>query len=144
MAEDATQATFTTIWRRAAAGQLEPLRSSSARPLLLATARGECSNANRARERQLRLIDRVTHEPRRADVPNSLESEMIMTEIREAMAQLPRHQRDVVELVAWSELSLIETAEVLQVPVGTVKSRLFRARQRLSTSSVATLLGGDQ
>lgn len=145
VAEDATQSTFTTLWRFAATGRLEPLRSTSARPLLLATARGECSNANRARERQLRLVDRVKNEASRAQAPDSwVESELIMTEIREALAQLPHHQRDVVELVAWAELSLTETAVALQVPVVTVKSRLSRARQRLLTSFIATLLGGDR
>jgi hypothetical protein len=42
LAEDAVQATFAALWRRAVAGKVEDLRLDSARPLLLAMARDEC------------------------------------------------------------------------------------------------------
>jgi RNA polymerase sigma-70 factor (ECF subfamily) len=57
---------------------------------------------------------------------------------RRALDELPAHFRDVVLLVHLGELSYKEAAEELEVPVGTVMSRLFRARRllasRLSTS----------
>ena len=59
LAEDAVQATFATLWRRAVAGKVDELGLESARPILLAMARGECSNANRSRGRQVRLVDRM-------------------------------------------------------------------------------------
>ena len=47
------------------------------------------------------------------------------------LARLPIVEREVLSLFYLQELSLTEVADVLGVPVGTVKSRLFRARQML-------------
>jgi RNA polymerase sigma factor (sigma-70 family) len=47
------------------------------------------------------------------------------------LTQLPLIEREVLTLFYLQELSLAEVSEVLGVPVGTVKSRLFRARQLL-------------
>jgi RNA polymerase sigma-70 factor (ECF subfamily) len=48
--------------------------------------------------------------------------------IADALAALPGEERDVLLLFAWVELSYGEIAAVLEVPVGTVRSRLHRAR----------------
>jgi RNA polymerase sigma factor (sigma-70 family) len=48
-----------------------------------------------------------------------------------ALAALSVEERDVLLLFAWAELSYDEIAESLAVPVGTVRSRLYRARLRL-------------
>lgn len=51
--------------------------------------------------------------------------------LRAAVASLPPEHRAVVELHHLEGLALAEIAEVLAVPVGTVKSRLFHARAEL-------------
>jgi RNA polymerase sigma factor (sigma-70 family) len=51
--------------------------------------------------------------------------------IEDELRQLPIVEREVLTLFYLKELSLGEVAEVLRIPVGTVKSRLFRARQLL-------------
>jgi RNA polymerase sigma factor (sigma-70 family) len=142
-AEDAVQATFATLWRRAVNGTVDDLRLDSARPMLLAMARDECSNANRSRDRRVRLVDRVSRslEDTADNTAEWVETETTMHAIRDALAVLPRPQRDVVELVAWSGLSMTEAAAALNVSVGTVKSRLSRARSRLATTPIASLLG---
>jgi RNA polymerase sigma factor (sigma-70 family) len=55
-----------------------------------------------------------------------------------ALAVLPRGDRDVLLLIAWEQLSYEETARALAIPVGTVRSRLHRARTRLRESLAAT------
>ncbi len=142
LAEDATQATFATLWRRAVRGDVEALKLDSARPALLRMARNECSNVNRSRDRHLHLVERVRTEPR-GPADNTaawVEAESTMAVIRQALSVLPANQRDVVELVAWSGLSLADAAATLKISVGTVKSRLSRARARLAKSEVAALL----
>jgi RNA polymerase sigma-70 factor (ECF subfamily) len=144
VAEDVTQATFTTLWRRARQRRIEQLRLESARPVLLAMTRDECSNANRSRRRQLALVDRAGSRESSGgdtdDLGRWVEAEATMREIRTLLARLPRNQRDVVELVAWAELSPAETAAALGVAIGTVKSRLSRARARLLAAGGAALL----
>src|SRR5439155_16875886 len=49
----------------------------------------------------------------------------------EAVATLAPGDRDVLLLTAWTDLSYVEIAEALHVPVGTVRSRLNRARSLL-------------
>jgi RNA polymerase sigma-70 factor (ECF subfamily) len=142
VAEDATQATFATLWRRAVRSEVEALQLDSARPALLRMARNECSNANRSRDRHLTLVDRVRAEqrPPADNTASWVEAESTMAVIRQALAALPANQRDVVELVAWSGLSLADAAAALKISVGTVKSRLSRARARLARTELAALL----
>jgi RNA polymerase sigma-70 factor (ECF subfamily) len=56
---------------------------------------------------------------------------MRMGEVETAMRKLALDQREVIALVAIEECSYREAAEILEVPIGTVMSRLARARQRL-------------
>jgi RNA polymerase sigma-70 factor (ECF subfamily) len=55
-----------------------------------------------------------------------------MREVLDLVDQLPPRHQEVLALCAWSELTYPEAAEVLGVPVGTVRSRLARARARLA------------
>ncbi len=59
-----------------------------------------------------------------------LQSEMVVR-VRRAIAKLPVGQRQVVTLVDLEELSYMDVASILNIPVGTVMSRLCRARQAL-------------
>jgi RNA polymerase sigma-70 factor, ECF subfamily len=52
-------------------------------------------------------------------------------ELRRALAQLPDEQREAILLVGLEGLSYAETAAILAVPVGTVRSRLSRGRDNL-------------
>lgn len=69
---------------------------------------------------------------RTADVPGSvLETETLDEPLENALACLPEAARIVVLMVDVEERSYEETAQLLQVPIGTVRSRLARARQQL-------------
>lgn len=62
---------------------------------------------------------------------NLPEDRMMLAQARVAMADLPEGQREVLSLVAIEGLTYREVAETLQVPIGTVMSRLSRAREAL-------------
>ena len=55
-----------------------------------------------------------------------------MADLRTALAMLPDDQREAIILVGASGFSYIEAADICQVAVGTIKSRVNRARARLS------------
>ncbi len=56
----------------------------------------------------------------------------LLAQVWEVVGTLPRDQREVLILVCVEELSYREAAEVLEIPVGTVMSRLSRARRRVA------------
>ena len=55
----------------------------------------------------------------------------LVSQVRNAIAQLNHDQRQVITLVAVEGFSYAEVARILEIPVGTVMSRLCRARQTL-------------
>src|ERR1700758_2229312 len=61
----------------------------------------------------------------------SQEQKLIYQDVLAKLARLPEDQRAVLLLVAVEDLSYAEAAKVLGIPVGTVMSRLSRARERL-------------
>lgn len=135
VAEEALQATFTTVWRRAADDRLDPLTRDTALPFLLTVAGYECSNATRSGNRWLAAFRRSEEpiiEPDHADlIVEQAEDQRRMQAVRDAVGKLPRGQREALELVVWSELSIADAAAVLGVAEGTVKSRVSRARDAL-------------
>jgi RNA polymerase sigma-70 factor (ECF subfamily) len=56
---------------------------------------------------------------------------LLVRDLERALAELPEGQRRVLLLVALEDLSYEETARVLDIPIGTVMSRLARAREKL-------------
>ncbi|HQU16018.1 MAG: RNA polymerase subunit sigma-24 [Chromatiales bacterium 21-64-14] len=55
----------------------------------------------------------------------------VVTRVRQAVAELPLAQRQVLTLVDLEGFSYIEVAQILEIPIGTVMSRLSRARRAL-------------
>ena len=55
----------------------------------------------------------------------------LVAQVRTAVASLPREQRQVISLVDLDGLPYCEVAEALEIPIGTVMSRLHRARKGL-------------
>ena len=71
------------------------------------------------------------------------EDRLMLARVRRAMEDLPEPQRAVLSLVAIEGLSYKEAAEVLEIPVGTVMSRLSRAREAL-LPKIGVSAGGRQ
>lgn len=66
------------------------------------------------------------------DVAKQHENTAQMARVMSAIKQLPEGQRVVLSLVMSAEMSYADVAEVLDIPIGTVMSRLARARETLS------------
>jgi RNA polymerase sigma factor (sigma-70 family) len=133
-AEDATATVFLELWRKR--GKLS-LHTDSAAPLLLGIATNVLREQWRSRRRHDDALNRIRSAG--TSLPADLEAEAIarldaVEQLRQAGAEiraLPRREREVLALIAWGELSYQETAVALGVPIGTVRSRLARARARL-------------
>ena len=102
------------------------------------------THRNRARTRLPALLDESEHEAgvlERGTDARSTEDIVVDAQfdavVTEALAALPTMHRVVVELVDIDGLSYAEAAEALDIPRGTVMSRLHRARARIRTRLVA-------
>ncbi|MEU4195375.1 RNA polymerase sigma factor [Kribbella sp. NPDC026611] len=140
-AEDLTSAVFLHAWRRRADVVLV---HDSALPWLLRTADFVIRNERRRqRFRWLNLARQTpaTDEPDHADqVAARLDDERRARELRRLLSKLPKHEQEVVELCFWTGLDAQSAAVALDVPLGTVKSRLARARKHLRELSIAAPL----
>lgn len=131
-AEDVTQECFLSILRRPEAFQAE---RASLRTYLCAIARHLALKQLRKRGQETLVDDPPEEAPRGASENRDALSAVIEAEaavaVRHAVEALPPLQREAVVLFEYQELSLVDIAAVCDVDVGTVKSRLHRARERL-------------
>lgn len=130
-AEDVVQDAFLTVWRRAST--FDPQRGN-ARTWLLTVARHRAIDVARsraARPRGVPLEDAgVLAAPDGDPAAEALRRIEAVT-VRRALDTLPGGQRQVVELAFFSGLSYPEIAERIGIPLGTVKSRVRLALERL-------------
>jgi RNA polymerase sigma-70 factor (ECF subfamily) len=102
-------------------------------PWLYGIATNVLHARRRAQWRHRRLLATMSAERAPAhDVEARVEADEQMRVVLAGLGVLPRAQRDVVALCVWSGLSYEEAATALGVPVGTVRSRLSRARSALA------------
>jgi RNA polymerase sigma-70 factor (ECF subfamily) len=132
-AEDVTQECFLSVLRRPEAFRAE---RASLRTYLCAIARHLALKQLRKRGQETLLDD--PPEPAPGVAPSGGQDplgRLIETEtaeaVRDAVLALPPLQREAVVLFEYQEMSLADVAAVCDVDVGTVKSRLHRARERL-------------
>lgn len=108
---------------------------SSAKPWLLAIANNLIRHEVRSQQRRLRAYEQLDQEGQpdfSGEAIARLDAESRRVELVGALQQLNGDERDVLTLQAWEGLSYAEIAEALEIPVGTVRSRLARARARMS------------
>ena len=129
LAEEIVQDTMLAVWRGAGSFRGE----SSVRSWVIAIARRQ--TRDRLRGRRLRVVDDAFL----ADQPGSGPGPEVMAldraelaEVVGAIRELAAPHREVLGLAFGAGLSLPEVAGVLEIPVGTVKSRLSAARTSLS------------
>lgn len=133
LAEDLTSITFLEAWRHR--DRLPSGDVGSALPWLLGVSNNVVRNARRGQRRYQEVLGRLPQPP----VAPPAEDEAIERAATEAglrhaldtISALPEREQEVVMLVLWSGLSYEEAATTLAIPVGTVRSRLSRARAKL-------------
>jgi RNA polymerase sigma factor (sigma-70 family) len=107
----------------------------SALPWLYGLATNLLLKRWRGERREARAIERLAAASRNGGGPEAHDERIAATVARsrllEALAQLPVGDRDVLVLIAWEDLTYEEVAIALAIPVGTVRSRLNRARTKL-------------
>ncbi|GAA2248805.1 RNA polymerase sigma factor [Herbiconiux moechotypicola] len=150
-AEDVTALVFLEAWRRRASVRVV---DGTAIGWLAVTATNVARNVTRSRNRQRALIARLHEVDRESawaedhavEVGERLDREAGAAAVRRALAALPARDRDVITLCVLQEMSTAEAAKALGVAPGTVKSRLSRARARLSAEVLARLQprGGEE
>lgn len=133
LADDVAQDIFVEVCRSAQAfgGR------SSFRTWLYAVARNVCRSSRRRRSG---LASVPSAEPEvLLEIPDpgtgpleNVERRELHATLRRAVAELPRHHRTALMLRDWEGLSYQQISEVLEIPVGTVRSRLHNARARLA------------
>lgn len=136
LAADLAADTFVTAFARR--GAYRP-QSTDARPWLYGIAHNLLRNHLRHEQRQLAAYARHGAEPV-ADAGALAEFSMadaradaaaVRAELARILAGMPARDRDVLLLFAWADMSYAEVAQALHIPVGTVRSRLNRARRQL-------------
>ncbi|MED7954807.1 RNA polymerase sigma factor [Streptomyces sp. BE20] len=145
VAEDVVQLTFLEAWRlrhRLHEGD------ESVRPWLFGVAANVLRNTARAARRHRAAMERL---PERDVVPDfadelvgRLDDSAQLAAARRALVRLRKAERDVFGLCVWAGLDYASAAEALGVPIGTVRSRLSRARTKLRALAEEELGSGRE
>lgn len=130
LAEEATQQTFVQAWRAAAgldvSRELGPWLATIARRVAIDIYRREHVRAADT------LETAAPGDPALVSAPASAEAIYDVWEVRRAVSGLPPEEQEIVRLQHFEGLTHAQIADRLQIAVGTVKSRSFRAHQRLA------------
>lgn len=126
LADDLVQETLLKAWSNSGSFR----EGTNMRAWLFTILRNSYFSLYRKRSREVRDTDGIYAQT--LSVRGSQESSIDLADFRTALAKLPEEQREVLIMVGASGLSYEEAAEVCQVAVGTIKSRLNRARIKLA------------
>jgi RNA polymerase sigma-70 factor (ECF subfamily) len=132
LADDLLSETFLIAFRRRSSYRPEHVE---VRPWLIGIATNVVHGHRRSEQRRYRALARASAEPPQTGSATDESHDRVVAEsmrapLAAALAGLKDRDRDVLLLFAWEQLSYEEIAAVLDVPVGTVRSRLNRARRQ--------------
>lgn len=124
--EDYASEVFTRAFRGRERCRAE---QAGALPWLLGVANHVIADHHRSEQRRLKALQHLA-----ASAPQLIEHEdrALSAELIGELRRLSREDRDALLLVVWGELSYAEAATALETPIGTVKSRIARARRVLA------------
>jgi RNA polymerase sigma factor (sigma-70 family) len=130
-AEDLLSIVFLETWRR----RDKELSDDMVLPWLFGVATNVIRNRHRAERRFAFALKRLPTSEPQPDFANEaderVDDQRRMRQALETLGRLPRREQDVFALCAWEGMSYEDAALALDIPVGTVRSRLSRARQHL-------------
>lgn len=133
VAEDATQEAFLAVWSFAARYRAD---RGSVRAWLMTIAHHAAVDRVRreeARRRPLAPPERLFAEDFSDLSVEAVDGPVDRARVRAALARLPDHQRQIVELMYFAGRSQAQIAKLLEIPLGTVKSRCLAAMRTLRT-----------
>ncbi|MGW8375047.1 RNA polymerase sigma factor [Streptomyces sp. ODS28] len=132
-AEEIMSETFLSAWRTR---ERVHENGGSLLPWLLGIATHKADNARRGQRRRRLFLSRQPPpeevEDFAPEVAGRIDDARRLRAVQQALGQLRRQEREVISLCVWSGLDYRETAEALGIAVGTVRSRLSRARKKLA------------
>jgi RNA polymerase sigma-70 factor (ECF subfamily) len=129
VADELTNEVFLDVWQHAPSYE----GRSSVTTWVLAMAHNRAVSALRKRREEAWDEDEAQHIPDSAD-----NSEVVVQKadkgrlLRQCLDALPPDQREIMDLVYYHERSIAEVSQILGLPEGTVKTKMFNARKRLS------------
>jgi len=130
-AEDLTSVVFLEAWRKRNDVRLH---GDSLLPWLYGVATNVLRNRTRSLHRYRSALARIPIEQEAdfaEDAGERIDDERQLRRVLAVFRLLPKRDQDVLALCIWSSLTYEEAAVALDLPVGTVRSRLSRARSRL-------------
>ena len=130
-AEDMLSIVFLEAWRR----RDKELPPDKVLPWFYGIATNVLRNRRRSERRFAAALRRMPKPPEQPSFDQladaRLDEEQQMGRLLGLLSQLHQHEQDVFVICAWMELSYEDAALALDIPIGTVRSRLSRARQHL-------------
>jgi RNA polymerase sigma factor (sigma-70 family) len=139
IAEDLVAGVFLETWRRRRS--ISVTSDGTLLPWLYGVATNLVRNQRRARRRLVAATQRLRAESREEDLAGDaadrVEDARRMRAILDLVERLPQREKEVLALCVFAGASYADAATALDVPVGTVRSRLARARERLRELSAA-------
>jgi RNA polymerase sigma factor (sigma-70 family) len=141
LAEECVQDVFVALWRRAA--DFDPTRAKLT-TWLFVVARNRAVDLGQQKARRPELRDELEPAGTAADPADLAANADEAQRLAEAMAELPEEQLSVLRLAYFDGLSHAEIAELIGIPLGTVKGRVRLALERLRGLSTHYDLQTDQ
>ncbi len=133
VAEDLTADTFTAAFR--SRSRFDATQATGALPWLYGIASNLGARHRRREVRGLRALARTGIDPVAHSWVEEADQRILARAsnrpLAQALAELSAGDRDVLLLVAWADLTYAEVAQALRLPLGTVRSRLNRARRKV-------------
>ena len=133
LADDVVQETMIKAWRSSPVGPGEPIPRS----WLLKLARNTSISMLRSRREELPGEERIPERGGGLEVGRTVEGRVALTELGRLLEHLSEEERSLIIMREMDGMSYEELAHALDLPLSTVKTRLFRARRALKDAMEA-------